>query len=291
MFPFVRVCAVTAWLSLATGTLSCTAGARAEQYNKRGELDLERGDADKALEAFDRAIELREGYAAAHRNRGRALNLKQDVQGAEKALRRAMELDPREALAMMELGRGLIFDKSRRDEGLDLCQRALKLDPSLALAWGCTCAAQGMRGETNQAILSCQKAIELDPDRTPAIVYGVYGRSLEAAGRLEDAGRAYEDALRQGEETPELLYRLAGVQARTGKQEEAVKKLHRAIELKPTYVQAHRTLAEYYIIQKNIELARHYVSSATSLGAVIPKPLRDEYEQLLASAPPEQGEP
>ncbi len=287
--PRTSVCwRVVTLLFAATG---CTAGARAEQYNKAGELDLERGDIPSALTAFDRAIELRPGFAAAHRNRGRALFLKDDARGAEKALREAIKLDPREARAMSELGRALIFRKDRREEGHAHCQKAAELQPELAMAWACLCGARGMLGRTEEAITACKKAITLDPDGMPTLVYGVYGRTLEAAGRLKEAGQAYEDALRQGPESAELLYRLAGIQARTEREAEAVKTLHRALELKPEYVQAHRTLAEFYILEKDLDNAKKYVSSAKALGAKIPPLLLEQYDAMLAGGGEGQAGP
>lgn len=167
---------------------------------------------------------------------------------------------------------------------MGLCRQAVEIDPSLALAWGCLCARQGLEGDTQGALETCKKAIDLDPDRTPVLVYAVYGRSLEAAGRLAEAGEAYENGLRLDADTPELHYRLAGIRARSGRPEEALLSLQRAIELKPGYVQAHRSLAEYYIISKDLERARQYVSSARALGAIIPKKLEQEYEALEAQA-------
>ena len=98
-----------------------------------GALHLQSGDIDQAERAFRRAIEVEPTYARAHRLLGVTLSARQDFRAATDEFRRATELDPTSAESWNNLG-------AAREHGGDVAgaveayERALALDPSLEQA-------------------------------------------------------------------------------------------------------------------------------------------------------------
>jgi arylsulfatase A-like enzyme/Flp pilus assembly protein TadD len=101
----------------------------AEGWNARGLLELEEGRLAAARASFERAVKLDRANANAVANLGNALRAAGLLDDAELALRHAVELapdwaDPLNGLGALEVGRGRVA------EGLELFERALRLDPS-----------------------------------------------------------------------------------------------------------------------------------------------------------------
>lgn len=96
-------------------------------------LDLETSDPRGAAEAYRRAIELDPGHADALLNLGRLLHEEGRVDEAEARYRDALDADPSSARAWFNLGVAL-EDLGRRDDAVRAYERALKLDDQLAVA-------------------------------------------------------------------------------------------------------------------------------------------------------------
>ena len=113
---------------------------------------------------------------------------------AEHGFRRALELNPNNALAHLDLGFSVLVLKGHFDEGLDEVRRAAALDPlspyvntefGRALLWS---------GRYSEAVDQLRKAIALDPTRNrPYLILeltlSLQGKTAEALTLLEEAGR------------------------------------------------------------------------------------------------------
>jgi len=86
-----------------------------------------------------------------------------------------------------------------------------------------------------------KKLINLIPDK--AEIYNNYGLSLKKAGRKTEAKQAYQIALALNETYPESLNNLAAIELSEQKYNEAKKKLEIAVDVKPSYMDAHLHLA------------------------------------------------
>ncbi|MFZ5830615.1 MAG: tetratricopeptide repeat protein, partial [Planctomycetota bacterium] len=86
----------------------------------------------EAIECYRRAIELNEGYSEAHANLG-ALVASADPQLAERHIRRAIEIDPRNAEAYNSLA-NLTVRRGELREAIPLYEQALAIKPSLVSA-------------------------------------------------------------------------------------------------------------------------------------------------------------
>ena len=117
-------------------------------------------------------------------------------QDAERGYRLALELNPNNALAHLELGASVLVVQGRFEEGLEEVRRAVKLDPlspyvntefGRALMWA---------GQHDEAIPQLRKAIALEPSRNRP--YNLLARALSLQGKNAEALTVRDDAVKRG---------------------------------------------------------------------------------------------
>ena len=101
----------------------------AKTYYKIGNEYYEKGDFDRAIENYNRAIELDPNYEKAFYNRGLAYACKEDYDRAIADVNRVIELKPNFAEAYYILGLAYEY-KNMPDEAIDAYNKALKLNPN-----------------------------------------------------------------------------------------------------------------------------------------------------------------
>jgi serine/threonine-protein kinase len=181
----------------------------------------------KAIEAANKALQLDSNLAEAHAALGfTKFRFSGDLEGAEKELQRAIELNPSYATAQLWIG--LYFDLVGRGQEACVSFRAAHqldpLNPNIGqhLSW-----CLFTEGKYDAAIEQARRDIELDPRHvnTRESLAEMY----EQRGRLSEAVTEYEKAVEVsgGEECSRLA--LAHAQAAFGKRAEAERTL---IELK-----------------------------------------------------------
>ncbi len=165
--------------------------ANALAWNDLGNLYLVADQLDRAEDAYRRSIEIDPRYVAAHFNF--ALLLQQTGQSAraEEALRRVIEIDPHHAWAHYQLG--VVLERKReRAKALDHYARALAYDPSLSFAHNNPHVIENeMLGE---ALLRAQKYSDPPGKRVPR-QYGEADRivDLMLRGQAEGVGAGSGD--------------------------------------------------------------------------------------------------
>jgi Flp pilus assembly protein TadD len=111
-----------------------------------------------------------------------------ETESAERALRRAIELDPGHATARLYYG-NVLRSTGRLEEAVAQQAAAVELDP-LVPAYHETLAFTLLRaGRKEEALARVQIALELDSTYWRA--HAVLGNALEATQRYDEAGRAY----------------------------------------------------------------------------------------------------
>lgn len=118
-------------------------------------------------------------------------------QEAERGFRRAIELNPNNALAHQELAVPVLILQGRFDEGLGEISRAAALDPLSPSTNDDFAFALLIAGRYQEAENQARKAIALDPTRPePATLLG---RALSLQGRTAEALAAIQEADRRSE--------------------------------------------------------------------------------------------
>jgi TolB-like protein/Tfp pilus assembly protein PilF len=150
----------------------------------------------RARAAAERAVELDPMLSEAHSAMASVRAREYAWPEAEQGFRRAIELNPNNALAHLELGGSVLVVQERFAEGLDEVRRAVRLDPlspyvntefGRALMWA---------GQYDEAIEQLRKAIELEPSRNRP--YSLLARALTLQGKNAEALTVRDAAVKRG---------------------------------------------------------------------------------------------
>ncbi|HKE01873.1 MAG TPA: tetratricopeptide repeat protein, partial [Planctomycetota bacterium] len=155
-------------------------------------IALQRFDRDRSTSALRRAVELDPRSALAHDALGEALYESGDHAGAMAELVRAVELRPGLAVAHVTIGT-VLRTKGDLPGAMASYRRAVSLDPMLASAHGDLGAALNDSRDFAGAAAECRRAIELDASMAPA--HHNLGVSLFELGDVSGALAAYRRAI------------------------------------------------------------------------------------------------
>jgi adenylate cyclase len=141
------------------------------------------------------------------------------------------------------------------DKGIELAQKALAMDDSLAGLHGVLTGLYIAKKEYDKAIAEGERAVALNPGGTLALLN--YANSLNFAGRPEESIPLYQKAIRLSPFGPSTLYRDYGLALRNaGHFEEAVSALKKATQLAPDDFIVHILLAVTYSMMGREKEAR-----------------------------------
>lgn len=222
-----------------------------------------------------------------------------DLEGAEKAFRRAMALYPDYAPAHMRLGKVLVA-ADRGAEAAKELERALELAPHLEPAQVALAQLRLAEGDLEGAESLLEAVLERSPKHGQALatlgqIYGRQGRRDEAreiAERARDPAsyNLYSDPL-MSEVVAEgissvLIWERAKSFLEAGNHRQAVLGLSQVVELLPENAEAHLQLAVAYGGLGELGLARRHLERTVELD-----PDRVDARIRLASFHLEQQEP
>jgi TolB-like protein/Tfp pilus assembly protein PilF len=181
----------------------------------------------KARAAARRALELDEGSAEAHACLGAVMGvLEWDWAGAERELRRAIELDPNRSEARLFYARYLTA-VGRLEEAIAQQRRAVELDPLSALQhWWLGTALRYARRH-DEAIAAQHEAMRLDPSGVGPWARAAVAWNHAEMHRHDEALAECGPALEAAPDVPFVMAVCAGVYGLTGRREESLVLLHR----------------------------------------------------------------
>ena len=157
----------------------------------RGLTYQDTGKYDKAIEQYDKSIELNPNLANAYFNRG---NAKDSLGHHEKAINdynEAIRLNPDYADAYTNRGNANI-SLGRHEDAIADYDQAIRLNPDHAEAYNNRGNAKNRLGQHQDAIADCDQAIKLKPDYAAA--YLNRGLSYLETNQQEEARRDLETA-------------------------------------------------------------------------------------------------
>jgi TolB-like protein/Flp pilus assembly protein TadD len=175
---------------------------------------------------FQRAIELNPNYATAHHWYGEELQGEGQFDEAVAELKRAHELDPLSLVINCILGSTLAAAE-RDDEAMEQLRKTIEMDPTFDLThWflGQVCEKKGQLAE---AITQYEKATQLNPD--PAVLTSL-ARAYALAGRKEEAQKILDDLTTISRQRYVPAYSLAVIHLSLGDKEEALRLLEKSYE-------------------------------------------------------------
>jgi serine/threonine protein kinase/TolB-like protein/Flp pilus assembly protein TadD len=191
-----------------------------------GEWDLA-----KAQQHFERALELRPGYAAAHTFYGQMLSGEPLLRLDEARLHidRGRELDPLSPWNDINLVAWWLW-QGRPERALEEGERARRRNPTLWIIPWQMGFAQLLLGQPSQAVPEFEAALKVLRPERPAAVLAPLGLAYGLAGRRPDALKILAEMEQASQKRYISPFYLAVVYSGLGRMDEAFRLLDRALE-------------------------------------------------------------
>jgi len=154
----------------------------AQAHNNLGGIFFERGQLDQAMAHFQKALEIEPNLAKAHFNIGVALNQQGKPEDALLHYQKAVEIDPDYADAHLDLGL-ILAQKGQVDEAIAHFQKALEIRPNDVNAHNDLGGAYFLQGRIQDAIIQFQEVLRLNPGSNEAKSNLAKARALENPGK------------------------------------------------------------------------------------------------------------
>ncbi|OHB78526.1 MAG: hypothetical protein A2Z25_02125 [Planctomycetes bacterium RBG_16_55_9] len=216
-------------------------------YNNRGVVFKSKGEYDRAILEFNKAIETDPGFAKPYFNRGNTYADKGEFERAILDYAKAIEIDPKYAMAYM--GRGNIFDaKGEHDHAIADHTKSIEINPRFTEAYNNRGIAYTHKSEFDLAILDLSKAIEIDPNY--AIAYTNRGNAFYDKGEYDRAIADHTKAIEINPRFTEAYNNRGVTYADNGESDRAILDFTKAIELNPKDADAFINRGKCYCEEK-----------------------------------------
>jgi tetratricopeptide (TPR) repeat protein len=224
---------------IAAGRARAGDSSHATAHYNLGVALAAKGEGDRALAEYDRAVELKPDFLDAHFNAGELLAKQGKTDKALARYRRALKVDPSYVKVLNNVGI-LCADAGRLDEAVRHYRKALGSTPDHLDVLNNLGNALVRMKRADEAVMHFRRALEQSPD--DARTHYNLGAALDAQSRYADAAAAYGRAVRLDPKHAVAHNNLGVDLARLGKLDEAEKSIRRAMELDPAYEPAKNNL-------------------------------------------------
>jgi tetratricopeptide (TPR) repeat protein len=228
-----------------------------------GDAYLKKGNAAKAEERYQLALEQQSDDTDAVLGLAQASQFKGDANTASLYLARARKMvatsaDTLYRFALVALGAGLY------EEANGTLLAAIKLnpnDPAFFLALGTTWIKKPDLVEAEQAF---RRALNLQPDSPRAQMY--LGYTLLEQKKYPEAREWLEKSVQKDRSVPETFYYLGQIAQEQNEDEQAIEFFKQALALVSSYSFAHAALGASYLRLKNYPLAQQELELSVKLN-------------------------
>jgi type IV pilus biogenesis/stability protein PilW len=187
---------------LETGKNQTAASDALIHFNSGVDLYHQR-DYAKAIQAYQKVIELDPGYAEAHNNLGIIYQEAGDFERALSSYQKAIEINPKYEKALNNLG-VLLYLKGRYEESIQAFQKALALNANNIESHINLGILFKKQGQVDQAIESYHRALAINPLHGEA--HYNMGLLYEQLGKMEMAIDHYQKFIQMASKThPDLV--------------------------------------------------------------------------------------
>jgi tetratricopeptide (TPR) repeat protein len=218
------------------------------------------GDASRASQHIGEALRLKPDFMPAQQARGWLLQREGKWQEALPDLKLVVEREPKNAMALLQLGR-IYLELERPAEALELLRRARELAPEHTGVLKQLHRALRTVGQDREAAIVLEKLKTAGPDRTPlkaqAQIFDYMG--LDPAQQRERFRRNLVNAIAASPSDAELKIQLGVFLLREGKTEEALSVFREILTLSPA-ARALNDGATALLEHKQYSLAREYLT-------------------------------
>ena len=224
---------------------------------------LQAGKAQEAAQIYRHMLEERPDNAWTAYNLALALEATHDTRGAEDALRKAIEIDPKQAKILAELGR-LKLAAGDTQSAQKWLRSALDLQPGLVDARGNLAMVDARRGDLISAEKLLRQALEDDPNYMEGHLN--LGLILAQQNRKSDAELELNKAVSMAPKDPATLSTVGKAEMQLGNATEGVALLRKVVDLAPDLAAAHLDLALALADSYDLASALEQTSEAVRLA-------------------------
>lgn len=253
--------------------------------------------ADAEVDLYKEAERLCPKMAEAPFNLGLAYQKREDLEGAERELRKAVSLKDEE---LFRVGlAGVLLQKGEVAAAREQYDAALERNPKSIPAQQGIAVILEKQQKLPEAIEVLEKAGQIDP--TNVVTFFNLGVLAEKLNRLEAALAAYKRAADNDPKHPQALFALGSMQARLGYLHDARRSFQRAAEINPDDARIQVGLAEVYeklgdhalaesALRRVVALAPQNVLAQANLGILLNESRKfQEASVILRKASEEDG--
>ena len=226
----------TLWTDTLAKNPNCWLG-----YNNLGLTFLEKGQAEEALEQFQKALEINPNYAEAHTNLGLAFFQKGQAEEALEQFQKALEINPNNAEAHTNLGNAL-FRSGQLSEAIAQLQRTVQIYPDYAVGHYNLGVAFFQEGKFDEAIAQFEKAVEINPNYAEA--HANLGNALFRKEQLTEAIEQFEIAIKINPKFAQARANLGVAFFQNGQLDDAIAQFQEALRLNPNLSGVREVLAK-----------------------------------------------
>jgi len=192
------------------------------------------------------------------------LSQKRQFPAAIDAWKKALEMDPADAKAHINLGSAL-SESGQPEAAIMHFQKAIDLNPANASAYNAMATLLVRMGKPGEAVSYYEKAIDLRPD--DAKLHNLLGLVLANTGRSADAIAQYRKAIEADPGDADSYAHLGVALAQSGKPDEAITLLEKALERNPKDEAAESNLGAALAQKGLLEEAIAHCQKALALDA------------------------
>jgi DNA-binding SARP family transcriptional activator/TolB-like protein/Flp pilus assembly protein TadD len=235
---------------------------------------MERDGFQTAGQMLEQAVAADANQASAHAwyaywhlfllGQGWAVDQEAAARRAGELAERAVTLDPGDARALTMAGHVRGFASKRPREALALHERAIALNPNLALAWGCAGMAFSYLGQHDDALIRLRQAIRMSPSdphsfffdtsiTIPYLLLGDHEKAVEFGRRAVELNPGFSSAYKM------YLSALGHL----GRTQEANKVRSRLLTLETTFTIANAVERSPFTVPKDLA---HYAEGLRRAG-------------------------
>jgi tetratricopeptide (TPR) repeat protein len=201
---------------------------------------LEAGKPAQAAQVYRHMLEEKPDSAWTAYNLALALEAVQDTKGAEDALQRAIDIDPKQAKIRAELGQ-LELAGGELESAQKSLQSALDLEPQLVDARGNLAMIYARRGDLAAAERLLREALEDDPQYKEGHLN--LGLILAQRGKIPSAEQELDKTVTLAQQDANTLSTVGKAEEQMGRMSEAIALLRKVVALRPDLAAAHLDLA------------------------------------------------
>ena len=216
------------------------------EWNKRGSELTAQNEYDKALECFEKAVEIDPDWEVPKKTRDKCLKNvnKRRVEPAIDELEEAVPASIETQKAKLEGVEGVdwlrkgtaLFNLGKYAEAMECYDKALEIDSRYVDAWYCKGIILNRLGKHQEAIECFDRAVKIDPAH--GLSWYNMGYALSKLNRREEAIQCYDRALNIDQRDVDAWYSKGYHLATLGRYEKAIQCYDMTLKINPRYAYA-----------------------------------------------------